>query len=380
MTGAAPTGFPAVEIEALAGPGTVEQALAGWRHVVAVAAGETLGPGRLFKVLPEVPEQAHWQAAFRRVDPVPALKCYFLRDLEVCGDGYLFRGREIVQQASYLSDVAWRGAARDFRDRSKDEIFERVAVDEPVLMAIGPGWQVFGHWLLDFLPRLVVARMVLGERFHEFKIVVPRDTPAFVPAMLEFFLGVLPEQIIRYDRDTQRLALDRVCVPDYGHHNYALHSLFRGFYRKFVAPGGKPTRRVCLTRRRIEATTRSAMRFFQERAAFDEMAVSRGYELICPEELSFAEQIELHAQSWVQIGEHGSAQHASLFAAPGMVVGTVHPLNNVQMQLARLCDHKHVAVMAERQWFDERQVIYFTVPKPRLRAFFDEVEMASTLD
>ncbi len=369
-----------MDISTLAVPGTIAQALAGWRHVVAVAPGEVLGPSRLFKVLPDAPEHAHWQAAFRRRDPVPALRCYFLRDLEICGDGYLFRGQEIVRQASYLSNVAWHGAARDYRDRSKDELFARVVVDAPVLMAIGPGWQVFGHWLLDFLPRLVIAGMALGEKFYDFDIVIPRDTPDFVPAMLAFFLGVTPEKIIRYNRNTEILAAHLVCVPDYGHHNYALHSLFRAFYRRFVAPGGPPGRRVCLTRRGIEATTRSAMRFFQERAAFDEMALARGYELICPEALSFAEQIELHARSWVQIGEHGSAQHASLFSAPGMVVGTIHPLNNVQMQLARLCDHKHVALMADRQWFDARKVIYFTASMARLRAFFDEVELVSTLD
>ncbi len=380
MTAPDPAAFPAVEISTLAAAGTLDEALAGWRHVVSAAPGQILGPSSLFTVLPAAPEHAYWQTAFQRPDPVPALKCYFLQDLDVCGDGYLFRGREIVRQASYLSNVAWRGAARDFLDKSKDELFEPVAVDEPVLMAIGPGWQVFGHWLLDFLPRLIIARLVLGARFDGFKIVVPRDTPDFVPEMLKFFLGVDPARIIRYDRDTQRLSLRQACVPDYGHHNYALHGIFRAFYRSFAAKGTVPHRRVCLTRRRIEATTRSAVRFFQERAAFDDMAVARGYELICPEELSFAEQIALHAQSWVQIGEHGSAQHGSLFSGPRMVVGTVHPLNNVQMQLARLCGHKHVAVMAERQWFDERNVIYFTAPLPRLRAFFEDVELLSTLD
>ncbi len=61
-----PAGFPAVPIASLAVPGTIEQALAGWRHVVHLADAETLGPARLFKVLPDSPAQAHWQAAFRR--------------------------------------------------------------------------------------------------------------------------------------------------------------------------------------------------------------------------------------------------------------------------------------------------------------------------
>jgi len=369
-----------VPIEGLARPGGLEQALNDWAHVVEIGSGETFRRGGFLSVLPRTPSLASWHDVFCRDEAVPPLKCYFLKHLAVCGDGFLYRGAGLVTQESYLSRIAIQWAERAYADKTPDELYSRREIDEKVIMAIGPGWQVFGHWLLDFLPRLVVARWTLGAAFDDFKIVLPVDSPDFVADMLAFFLNVPASRLIYYDRATEKLFLSRACVPDYAHYEYCLHSEILKFYRGFIGKARRPHRLVCLTRRRVEATTRSLARIFEERALFDAMAADRGFELVCPEELSLAAQIRLQAETWVQIGEHGSAQHMSIFAGPRSVMGMVNPLGNAQLYLARQGGHKLVMVMADRQWQDERGVIHFTLAAPHISGFLDEVEAMSLLD
>jgi hypothetical protein len=354
------------------------EALAGWCGSVAVVSGESRGPGPGLLVVPETAENAYWHVNYRTIDAVPPLRCHFLRDISVCGHGYLFRGQAMIRQDSYLSGIALADAEAR-RGTTPGAGLKRIEIDEPVLVVIGPGWQVYGHWLLDFLPRIALAEHLLDADISRVKLLLPRDAPDFVLKLLARFTSIRSGQILRYDHNEEIVMIGQAVVPDYAHRDYNLNSFALAFYRRFVPAEVRPTRRICLSRKHIEKDTLSAVRFFKERALFESLATERGFEIIYPETLGLDEQIRLMAETAVQIGEHGSAQHASLFSAPGTVVGTIHPMNNIQMQIGRLCGQKNVVAMADRQWTDERGIIHFTVSERLIEAFFASVEQASAL-
>ena len=362
-------------IEALGQPVTLAAALDGWTGWVSVAPGEWRGPGPGLGVVPDRPEYAYWQANYQRIDPVPPLRCHFLRDITVCGHGYLFRDEAMILQDSYLSGIALADAEAG-RGAMPGPALRRIDIDQPVLMVIGPGWQVYGHWLLDFLPRIALAQKLFGD-LGAFKLLLPNGAPDFVLQLLAYFTTIPPHQIIRYDQNTEIVLIKQGLVPDYTHSEYNLNSFTLAFYQRFIPAGIMPSRRLCLSRKHVEKQTRSAVRFFKERALFEAMAMARGYEIVYPETLSLAEQIRLMASAKIQIGEHGSAQHASLFSASGTTVGTIHPMNNIQMQIGRLCGQKNVVAMADRQWTDDQGIIHFTLSEALLGKFFDKVEQVS---
>jgi hypothetical protein len=364
-----------IAIEALAEDTGLAEALAHWRGAVDVAPGESRGPGPGLIVVPDRPEYAYWHENYGKIDPVPPLCCRFLRDISISGHGYLFRGEAMIRQDSYLSGIA-QADAEAGRGATPGRL-TRIVVDQPVLVAIGPGWQVYGHWLLDFLPRIALAQRLLGADINGFRLLLPNDAPGFVLKLLAQFTSISEEQIMRYDRNAEEVVVRRALVPDYAHRDYNLHSFALAFYRRFVPPDAAPARRICLSRKHVEKDTLSAVRFFKERALFEAMAVARGFEIICPETFSLAGQIRLMAETAIQIGEHGSAQHSSLFSAPGTVVGTIHPMNNIQMQIGRLCGQRNVVAMADRQWTDERGIIHFTLSERLMEYFFAVVEQAS---
>ena len=361
-----------IPIEALAAQAGLAEALESWRGHVGLLPAEQRGPGPGLRVVPDVPGYAYWHTDYARIDTVPAPGCHFLRDASVCGQSYLFHGDSMILQDSYLSGIA-RADAEAGRGAVPSPELRQIEILDPVLLVTAPGWQVYGHWLLDFLPRIALAEALLGARLSDFRLLLPAAAPSFVRTLLRHFTTIGEGQIVTYDHETELVRIGRALVPDYAHRDYNLHSFALRFYRGFVPEDAVPHRRICLSRRHVESKTLSAMRFFKERAAFEAMAEARGYEIVCPETLSLDEQIRLMAETKVQIGEHGSAQHASLFSAPGTMVGTIHPMNNIQMQIGRLCGQRNVIAMADRQWTDDRGIIHFTVAETVMERFFQEL-------
>ena len=105
------------------------------------------------------------------------------------------------------------------------------------------------------------------------------------------------------------------------------------------------------------------------------MALERGFELLVPEDYSLPEQIRLMAETAVQIGEHGSAQHASIYSPFGTIVGSVNPVTPMQVLLGRLSHDRNVLLLPDNMWRDERGNLNFSCSQDRLDAFFANIAL-----
>jgi capsular polysaccharide biosynthesis protein len=209
----------------------------------------------------------------------------------------------------------------------------------------GPGFDVFGHWLLDFLPRLFGLRRA-GIDIQKIKLVLPASSPGFVLKFLHG-IGIPDENLVWHDQHAERVAPDELVVPTLFRLRSRFHPLFepatRFWLDLFAGPDGwrdiaGGERRLFISRARL-----SGARKLRERVAIEARATAAGYELVSPETLALRQQILLFRSATHILGEYGSGLHGSMFAPPGCVIcalrGTSHHPGFAQSGLAERFGH-----------------------------------------
>jgi Glycosyltransferase 61 len=368
--------IPIVDIGDLAPPRPLAEALNGWHGFAEFAPAMSVRPSMPYWVLQDFAD-AVWKSDQTPEYSLGAIGCSFLRDLEISGSGYLFHQGRFVREFVNISDAAlrWLGDPDVNDNPLHHPRRNRVVIEEPALLVFGPGWGTYGHWLLDFLPRIFLAKQLLGSTLRDFVLPLPLDAPNWVTPMIQYFCGMDPARIRPYSRFDDLLLCRRVCLPSYLHDGmYAPHPLMRTFYEQFGNPGAPPTkRRICISRRNQEGHGPGSARRFEARKIMEQMAVSRGFEIVQPELLSFPDQVELFRSASCVLGEHGSGMHAAVFADPGAVVAVVRsPQRAHQLKIAAAFEHKFICL-------NRIQVTEGSLISP-VRFTATEADMVSLLD
>jgi capsular polysaccharide biosynthesis protein len=92
------------------------------------------------------------------------------------------------------------------------------------------GYQIYGHWRADFLPKLFVLHRA-GHEPDELRFLVPDDTPRFGIDLLDL-LGITPQQCILY-KEEEVIRADRLLIPTMVRTNSRTSPLF-GAATRFV--------------------------------------------------------------------------------------------------------------------------------------------------
>ena len=328
--------LPTIPIRTLAPPAQLAEALTTWRGFVELAPPAPRLQGRAYAELGKKANGWIW----RRLPTASAsaLGCYFLHDLDICGSGYPFHRGRFVHEGVHTSDAALEWLADpNFHDHPITRPPRNtITVDRPVLMVFGPGSSIYGHWLLDFLPRVAIAQRLLGPDLRDFVLPLPSDTPVWARTMMETFCDIRADRILPYDRRDDRLVCARACLPSFAHNgSYVLHPFMRTFYDQFGKRfTGGTKRRICLSRRNQERETFSYRRIFEKRERLEQLAEDRGFAVVRPEELSFPDQVALLRSAGCVLGETGSGLHASVFCDPGTIVAAVGWFSEPQYRIA----------------------------------------------
>ncbi len=333
---------------------------------------QVLPPGRDLTLIPEAPAHRSWQDQQQKPALAPAAGVYWLRDLGLSGHGCLWKNNRFIRLDSYLSDVAegeTRGGAWQTPWTHK---VVRV-VEEPVVVAFSPGYSCYGHWLVDELPRLGLLKLALGEAFQSIRFIFPEKLRSWGKALLRFFFDIEDDRILYFNHERELWHLKSAIVPGFLHKSYQFQPFVREFFSNYAPADAIPHRRVCLSRRDWDES-KPDQRIFTQREKFERMAADRGYDIVAPEELSLSDQVRLMAETAVQIGEHGSAQHGSVFSRHGTVVGSINPLTGVQVNLGRIADDHNVLLFAERMSREPSGSLRFDCSDESLQRFFQTIE------
>ena len=240
------------------------------------------------------------------------------------------------------------------------------------LMLVGRGWDSYAHGVVDFLPRLL-----LFEQCPEYT-----DWPLLVDA------GLYPQQIdslqriVGETREVIRIPAHTRCRVDELVVASDLSGMRMQSYRPSAQPGadgamvapealrflrermlglgaecGAPRygRRLYVSRR-----TQNVFRRLVNEQAIERLFVERGFEIVHPEAMSFAEQVETFNAASVVAGPAGSNMIDTIFCNPGtriLMLAMWHPrinyhfFANIAQQLGHQLLHVLGRIVARHDYY-----------------------------
>jgi predicted O-methyltransferase YrrM len=372
-----------VSIDALAQPASLQDVLQTSRGYVRFRDGETARPASPAVLVNGIEHQAHLQAVHTAVGPTRDLGIYMLPQAIVSGHCFVFANGHLIVDGSILSEVAVKWAAEEGylgAGNKKPEIL--VELTRPALVIAGPGYNVWGHWLLDFMPRLAIAQSVLGAALDGFAIPLPADTPKWAIKAMEFFCRLDTRNIVFYRRGAEGYSCrNGVIIPTYARSDHCLHSFCKEFYSSFIRQrkrrqGKRRLKRICVSRRgHTRESWGGPIRFFEQREYFETVAEKRDFALVYPEELNFRQQIDLFSEAEIIVGEYGSGMHNALFAPSGTIVGQFVMSNPIQSRIAGLCGHRMIFLVPDvHPKFDEPAPARMDVSPQSIDEFFAAID------
>jgi capsular polysaccharide biosynthesis protein len=295
------------------------------------AAGRGLQRPPLFMLGPVTPSLLHDLAA---QTTTPRIGCYELRDVLVAPTGIPIKQNVAFHGEAFLHP---RHLTVAVSDRLNAETPKLRAIDGTVALLCGPGHETYGHWLVDFLPRLWVLNQA-GHDLATLRYLVPADLRAFGLELLRL-CGIRDDQLVLYRHWQELPRAEHLLLPTglrLGDRLAPCLPAATAFWvarLKRTTPLPRPPAARALYLRRAGGS-----RTLRNRDQIEAMAEDAGFTMVQPETRSVPEQIALFTRARIIAGEYGSALHNAIFAAPGATIcalrGTARHPSLVQSGIA----------------------------------------------
>lgn len=205
-------------------------------------------------------------------------------------------------------------------------------IEGELVSLVGPGMNVWGHWLVDFLPRLYALHLA-GYDILRQRYLVAKNAPRFAIDLLKS-LGIEDESLERYDEKTELVSCSALLIPTYlrwGNHFSPLFQAAAAFLlRTITAVAPLPPPPVEAPRLFVSRGAARVPRALVNREEIEALAAWRGFTILDPAAYSIPEQLALFGAARQVVGEYGSGLHNTMFSPGGIDVcalrGTsVHP-------------------------------------------------------
>jgi len=195
------------------------------------------------------------------------------------------------------------------------------------------GEGTYGHWLVDFIPRLLILKSLGITGKYIFTDLIPDYS-------WEFFklLGIDESEIITYNPLTECVELEQAYVPTYLRLEDQFSPLIAGLPRFFSSKSQIKGCKIYVAR----GDFRKNQKVLNNKAVI-ELLLKYGYEIVYPHEFSIKEQIDIFSQASVVVGEYGSAMHNTFFCHPGtkvIVLQSNQILSMIQTGLGNALSHQ----------------------------------------
>ncbi|WP_262312514.1 DUF563 domain-containing protein [Acidiphilium sp. AL] len=203
----------------------------------------------------------------------------------------------------------------------------------------GWGIQVFGHFLIEMLPKLLLARRFPAV-FGDAMPVLDRAMPDWLLRSLDRHFGIGDAGAIWFDSRSEQLDLDRAIILPLVSRAAGYHPAARAWFAEFAAriavPPSSPIERLFVARGEFSNPAAPNRVLANEAELADIAARAFGFSVVHPETLEFAEQVGRFSQARVVLGQAGSGMHNALFAPEGAAVGVIRFTAPDQSHIAAL--------------------------------------------
>jgi hypothetical protein len=182
------------------------------------------------------------------------------------------------------------------------------------------GLGIFGHWLVDFLPKIFFLDLC-GQDRRSVQLLFLNRIPDYAREMLRL-IDIDEKQLTIIENADQRIVKpETLLIPTCCHKGMRFASLFRDYCDQLkacvLAKGGQLSSN---RKQRLFIARRSNRRLLVNREQIEALAVKYRFKIVRPETLPLVKQWELFASAGWIVGEYGSALHSSIFSRPGTIV------------------------------------------------------------
>jgi hypothetical protein len=244
-------------------------------------------------------------------------------------------------------------------EESFGKVVNTKIIEEEVVLLPGPAYQMYGHWLVDFQPRLHVLT-ALGYDLAKLKYLLRHNLLPFSYNWLHA-LGIARAQIINYDVVIDRCEIKSALIPTNLRGSSRASTLVVDTMRNYKGRilgqevQEEPFRKVYVSRERCGNNTRTLANAAEIEALFR----ARGFDTIYPETLSLMEQVRMFSECKFLAGDYGSVLHNSIFAPSVATIialrGTEGHPGFLQSGLCEAMGQNYGYVFGQTQIIDSQQ-------------------------
>jgi len=312
-----------------------------------------------------------WQKA---VQVVPPVYLYEFHDARIDRNGIMVLGdRFLVEETviDYPKDADFDLGAVQFHKHTATWTFDGAQsityIQAPTLLLIKHGFDNYGHWLIEMLPRLKLALEHLPSDVH----VAVGDTAGplwtVVLATLKA-LGFGPERIKRVTGASQFQTLYYVSP-------LSRHPLYISpFTTRFLAESYKSAPVVQSHRRLYVSRSDARFRRLRNEPELLDYLIPLGFEVVYPGQMSFADQVRVFSEAQLIVGVMGAAMTNMVFAPPGASVYALLPVTMPDLffwNLACLNQQRYYEIRGPKCGDLDSLYADFTVDIASLRSAFE---------
>ena len=194
-----------------------------------------------------------------------------------------------------------------------------------IVHVVRPGWQVYGHLLLDILPALWLYKRLRREGMlsaSNEKILLPIGLPPWAWNIMQFLCDIKQEDCLLYNEPDEVVLPNRLYLPSNLRIDNTFSPLMNTMIEEIVAKcdqienGGGTSN----TPKRIFVYRGSRYSFVQRSIVNEDelVDIAKTYNVtpIDPVELAWTDQVRLFAHADLVIGAFGSGMHNTIFSKP----------------------------------------------------------------
>ena len=322
----------------------------GFREVAPAA--HSLQRPPLFVLGPATPSLLHALAA---QTGTPRVGCYSIRAALVAPTGIPIVGGVALHGDAFLHPRHVAAAISDRLNAEPPPIYD-IAGD--VALLCGPAHETYGHWLVDFLPRLWVLHQA-GHDLALLRYLVPADLQPLGFTLLRL-CGIRDDQLLRTSHWEELPRVERLLLPTGLRLGDRLAPCFAeatAFWIRRTRQSPSAPAGASLYLARTGGT-----RTLVNRASIEAVARDRGFTIIHPDQMPPSAQIALFANAGIIAGEYGSALHNAVFAGASATVcalrGNARHPSLVQSGIATAMGQNTGYVLGDTEGQDAHQAFH----------------------
>jgi Glycosyltransferase 61 len=210
----------------------------------------------------------------------------------------------------------------------------------PGLLMMGPGQDIYGHWLLDYAPRLMLAGLMHGPSVPRYYF--DRLPPWAGPLLAAFRVPASALVVGPWPIFTRYRAVAMPSATKIGFRvgrpiNSMAWLRLKHMLLSMPITIEERARLPRATRVFVSRKAWASARTIHNADRLEEIAVARGFVSVRPEEFSLPAQARIFREARVILGEDGSGLHNIMFSEPGSLLGVVSVPDRINLWHMAIC-------------------------------------------